>query len=258
MKKVFASDFDGTLYFSLAENEENIPSASVRKIREYQDAGNLFGLCTGRPLEALEILLGGQVKPDFYITGSGANIADRDLKTIQSHGISLKTTEAVIREMRPKAPWMMLDAGGKMCVFRKKDIPGKQHLISRLDDCPPGLIHCIRIECGSQQEAEESARWVYERFSDEAEVFCHACSLDITPRGCSKGIAVNMMRRKLEEEYGEVRMYGIGNSLKDLPLLEACDVTYTFTQAPEELHDEADIIVETIAEALEHSMKEAV
>ena len=43
-KKVFASDFDGTLYFYKAEVK--LPPENVEKIREYQAAGHLFGLCT--------------------------------------------------------------------------------------------------------------------------------------------------------------------------------------------------------------------
>ena len=42
MKKVFASDFDGTLYFYKAEVK--LPPENVAKVREYQEAGGLFGL----------------------------------------------------------------------------------------------------------------------------------------------------------------------------------------------------------------------
>ena len=42
MKKVFASDFDGTLYFYKAEVK--LPPESVAKIKEYQAKGNYFGL----------------------------------------------------------------------------------------------------------------------------------------------------------------------------------------------------------------------
>jgi hydroxymethylpyrimidine pyrophosphatase-like HAD family hydrolase len=34
MKKVFASDFDGTLYFYLAEDDRKLPAENVEKIRE--------------------------------------------------------------------------------------------------------------------------------------------------------------------------------------------------------------------------------
>ena len=44
-KKVFASDFDGTLYFYLADVK--LPPENVEKIKEFQEAGHVFGLCTG-------------------------------------------------------------------------------------------------------------------------------------------------------------------------------------------------------------------
>ena len=53
MKKVFASDFDGTLYFYKAEDDRKLPAENVEKIREYQKAGHLFGLCTGRQVGGL-------------------------------------------------------------------------------------------------------------------------------------------------------------------------------------------------------------
>ena len=72
MKKVFASDFDGTLYFYLAEDDRKLPAENVAKIREYQAAGHLFGLCTGRQVGGLTPFITGFVEPDFYITSSGA------------------------------------------------------------------------------------------------------------------------------------------------------------------------------------------
>ncbi len=79
-KKVFASDFDGTLYFYKADVK--LPPESVEKIKEYQAAGHLFGLCTGRQVGGLTPFIGGIVSPDFYITSSGANIVDRDLQPL--------------------------------------------------------------------------------------------------------------------------------------------------------------------------------
>ena len=56
MKKVFASDFDGTLYFYKAEVK--LPPENVAKVREYQEAGGLFGLCTGRQVGGLTPFIG--------------------------------------------------------------------------------------------------------------------------------------------------------------------------------------------------------
>ena len=56
-QKVFASDFDGTLYFYKADVK--LPPESVDKIREYQAAGHLFGLCTGRQVGGLTPFITG-------------------------------------------------------------------------------------------------------------------------------------------------------------------------------------------------------
>lgn len=76
MKKVFASDFDGTLYFYQADVK--LPPESVRMIRSYQKAGNLFGLCTGRQMGGLTPFITGHVAPEsgfcgITCTGSSGN-----------------------------------------------------------------------------------------------------------------------------------------------------------------------------------------
>ena len=84
-QKVFASDFDGTLYFYKAEVK--LPPENVEKIRAYQAAGHLFGLCTGRQVVGLSPFLTGLVEPDFYITSSGASIGTTSdtLMSIMKH-----------------------------------------------------------------------------------------------------------------------------------------------------------------------------
>ena len=97
MKKVFASDFDGTLYFYKADDENKLPKANVDKIREYQAAGNLFGLCTGRQVGGLTPFITGFVEPDFFITSSGSNIVDREFKEIYKRGVDREVADALIK-----------------------------------------------------------------------------------------------------------------------------------------------------------------
>lgn len=58
-KKVFASDFDGTIYFYKADVK--LPPENVEKVKEYQEAGNLFGFCTGRQVGGLTPFIGGLI-----------------------------------------------------------------------------------------------------------------------------------------------------------------------------------------------------
>ena len=46
--KVLASDYDGTLLFN-----EKFKEGDLKKIKEFQKAGNLFGLCSGRPFKGI-------------------------------------------------------------------------------------------------------------------------------------------------------------------------------------------------------------
>jgi len=252
MKKVFASDFDGTLYFYKAPDPDKLPMASVEKIREYQAAGHLFGLCTGRQVGGLTPFITGFVEPDFFITSSGANIVDRHYKEIYKRGVDRKTADALIKRYNPKGYRLTLDIEGDICVFKEMDYPGFYYVISGLEDAPEGLIHQVSIHTESLDDAAAISRYVNETYGDTVEAFQNVIEVDIAPLGSSKGKGVGILRRAM----GECKLYGIGDSINDLPLIEAADVSYTFPYAPKEVRERADKVVDTIVDALEDSMRD--
>lgn len=255
MKKVFASDFDGTMYFYRAPDPDKLPAANVEMIRRYQAAGNLFGLCTGRQVGGLTPFISGLVEPDFYITSTGANIVDRDLKPIFKRGVDRTAADAIVREMRPRGYRLTLDVEGDVCVFSKMDYPGFYYVISGVDDAPRGLIHQVSIHTESPDEAAAVSAWVNERFGDHVNAFQNVQEVDIAPLGCTKGKGVLLLRDYMRERFGKITLYGIGDSINDLPLLEAADVSYTFPYAPEAVQKKADKVVPTIVDALLDSME---
>ena len=257
-KKVFASDFDGTLYFYKAEPERKLPPENVEKIREYQAAGHLFGLCTGRQVGGLTPFITGFVKPDFYITSSGANIVDQNFQPILKRGVDKDVADAIVKEMLPKGYRLTLDVEGDICVFAKMDYPGKYYVISGVDDCPPGLIHQVSVHTESLEEAAANAAMINKKFGDKVQAFQNVIEIDIAPKGCSKGKGVEFLRDYMKSKWGDIVLYGIGDSVNDLPLIEASDVSYTFPYAPEELQKRATKVVPTIVDALEDSMKHEV
>ena len=66
---------------------------------------------------------------------------------------------------------------------------------------------------------------------------------------------MTFLKGRMKELYGDVILYGIGDSINDLPLLEASDVSYTFPYAPEIVRKKATKVVDTIVDALEDSMR---
>ena len=255
MKKVFASDFDGTLYFYKAPDPDKLPAANVEAVRRYQAAGHLFGLCTGRQVGGLTPFITGLVEPDFFITSSGANIVDRALAPIYKRGVDRDVADAIVREMNPKGYRLTLDIEGDICVFAKMDYPGFYYVISGVDDAPEGLIHQVSIHTESLEDAAAVSASINRRFGDKVEAFQNVIEVDIAPRGCSKGKGVERLREYYRQQYGEIMLYGIGDSINDLPLLRAADVSYTFPYAPKEVQDAADFVFPTIVDALEHSMQ---
>ena len=253
-QKVFASDFDGTLYFYKAEVK--LPPESVDKIREYQAAGHLFGLCTGRQVGGLTPFITGYVKPDFFITSSGANIVDSEFRPILKRGVDREVAEFLVREMNPKGYRLTLDVEGEICVFAPMDYPGKYYVITGVDDAPQGLIHQVSIHTESLEDAARISAEINTRFGDKVEAFQNVIEIDIAPRGCSKGKGVQVLREHLKEKYGDFILYGIGDSINDLPLLEASDVAYTFPYAPEICRKTAHKVVPTICDALDDSMND--
>ena len=231
MKKVFASDFDGTLYFYKAPDPDKLPAASVAKIKEYQEAGNLFGLCTGRQVGGLTPFITGFVEPDFFITSSGSNIVDHAFQPIYKRGVDPAVADALVKEFNPKGYRMTLDVEGDICVFAEMDYPGKYYIIT-------------------------VSAWINEQFGDKVEAFQNVVEIDIAPLGCSKGKGVGVLRDYYREKYGDIRLYGIGDSINDLPLIDAADVSYTFPYAPEEVQARVTKVVPTIVDALEDSMED--
>ncbi len=251
-KKVFASDFDGTLYFYLADDEDKLPQASVDKIKEYQAAGHLFGLCTGRQVGGLTPFISGKIKPDFYITSTGANIVDGDLNDIFRRGIDRDVADAIIKLADPKEHRISIDINGIIHVFAEMDYPGEYHVIDTIYDAMPGLVHQLGIHTESLEEAAALAAKINKVFGQHINAFQNVIEVDVAPKGCTKGEGVENMRKF----YGDIKLYGIGDSINDLPLIERSDVSYTFPYAPKEVQEKATKIVDTIVEALEDSMQD--
>ena len=259
MKKVFASDFDGTLYFYKAEVK--LPPENVAKVREYQEAGGLFGLCTGRQVGGLTPFIGGIMKPDFYITSTGANIVDGDFGEIYRRGIDRDVVDQICKVVNPTDPTehrISIDINGVINVFAEMDYPGEYHVITGMKDAMPGLVHQLGVHTESEEEAAALAEKINAMFGDYVNAWRNGVEGDIAPKGCTKGKGVERLKKFYAEKYDGIKLYGIGDSMNDLPLLLASDVSYTFPYAPEEVQKAATKVVPTIVDALEDSMNDPI
>ncbi|MBQ8894605.1 MAG: HAD-IIB family hydrolase [Clostridia bacterium] len=76
MRKLLASDLDGTIY----RNRKTLPE-DIEAITEWQRQGNIFCLCSGRaPLSGIQEMQKCGLHPDLLITGNGAAALDMEGK----------------------------------------------------------------------------------------------------------------------------------------------------------------------------------
>lgn len=246
MQKLFASDFDGTLYFQ--ETGELISQENLTAIRAFQETGGLFGACTGRPLCALTGQTGDDIPFDFYIATTGAALYDRDRQLIWNKTVSRDIVHECCELVRPlcKSPEYELVVGGEDYWTFSTDLYLPILRTARSLDEVEGPFYGMGIETVTIDEAHEAAALVREHFAGVLTAYVNLASIDVLPAGCSKGTGL----RHLAEYYGADLTAGIGDSFNDLELLDAADVAYTFKSSPEEMHRSADLLVDSAAEAL--------
>ncbi len=244
MIKLFASDFDNTLYFH--QTEPRISPAIPDAIRRFQEAGHLFGLCTGRPAFGMEENYRGLFCPDFVIASSGAVITGAKGETLFEKRLPFEAL-AGIEELGRKARYFgAVHADGRFVML---DAPGNPFpsmaSISSVEEVRTHPVHGISFMTDSPENAEAFRELVLGRYPEVA-AYRNRNAVDIVPAGCSKGTGLRMA----EQLFGAERCYGLGDSLNDLPLLEAADFGFTFRNAPEELCRKASQLVDTAAEAI--------
>ena len=71
--------------------------------------------------------------------------------------------------------------------------------------------------------------------------------MDIVCKGNSKGTGIKFVKKYLKAN----KIYGIGDSYNDLPMLETVDVSFTFHSSPESVQKQATHLVSGIAEAID-------
>ena len=242
----FASDFDGTL----CESDWNLgieryDPRDLEAIRRYQAAGGLFGVCTGRALSSIRKSLTGKVDVDFYIVTTGAQVLDRDLRPIQVRTIPREVAGELYERYSARGIGIVMVTDDQFASVGASTGPGLDNVGSFAELHDP--IYDVSLECFSSEEvAGEVCAEVNERYGSVVGAFQNLGSVDIVPRGCSKGTGV----RQVREALGVRCIAGIGDSFNDLPMLEAADVAYTFHKSPQSVKDQADCVVSSLAEAL--------
>ncbi|MEE8704299.1 MAG: HAD family hydrolase [Olsenella sp.] len=239
----FASDLDGTL--CPQGSWSRFEAADVAAIRELQRAGGLFGVCTGRSAAGVAHALGrgaAGVELDFQIVATGALVLDGAGRELFSCRADPAAVGRVVERYLGRLP-LVVQAGDYMCTFGEPSCG--QVPIGSVADLG-GRVFGVSLAAGSPAGAREVAAWVNAELGEKLVAFENVRNVDVVARGCSKGRAVDVVRRHL----GAGLVAAIGDSYNDLPMLEAADVAFAFADSPREVRERADHLVGSVAEAV--------
>lgn len=242
--KVLASDYDGTLLFN-----EKFKEGDLKKIKEFQKAGNLFGLCSGRPFKGIYEFCKPYIDFDFYILCTGALVLNKEREVIYKSTIS-KHLLHEFYDRYQKDYDIFIQANMQIYTFLKEDLGSMvRQVITSLDEVE-GDIYGLSMNAKTDETLKKCVLIL-------KNIFLNNCTqnkeyIDITEKGCSKGLGILKLKELMHLE----EVAGIGDSYNDIPMLETVDHSFTFPTSPESLTSIVDDVVDSVEEALDILMKE--
>lgn len=243
--KVLASDFDNTLYFKNEKN--NFKDNDIQAIREFQERGHLFGLCSGRPIVGLVHTINGIIEPDFYIASTGAIIMDKDNHLLYGVKIPFEIVKNISLKYQNETELLVQTLSMDKVYMSCGDDQNDNHTIriESIEDVRYDDIYSLSLIESTNERAGVIAQEINEHYP-EVSAYQNMNSIDIVAKGCSKGKAIE----KLKDLYHLSEIAGIGDSYNDLPMIEIVDQSFTFEDVPQLIQEECDFVVKNLAEAI--------
>lgn len=250
--RIFASDFDNTLHFVNEEGKGYFKKEDLEAIEKFQKEGNLFGLCTGRPLYGLQEDLKGGPKLDFIIASTGALITVPEAegyRTLAQDALSLKDTEGVYHHCSERNGTLFIHADGNIYTlktFAEHGYPN-QKVIESFEALKSTSITGISVWTPAFDTAAILTKSINEKFGITLAAYQNGNWIDVVGLGVSKGNAA----LHAKELFGADTVAGMGDNFNDIPLLDRVDISFTFHSSDEEVQSHATYVVDSIAEAMQ-------
>lgn len=238
MKKIFASDLDGTLFFKDGHRE-----GDFKAIKRFQEAGHVFGCCTGRTLEGALRSFDNFYDLDFYIASSGAVICNSKREVIYEARVDFEIIKDIYETYKDKVNIVFQ---GRDYYSFKKEEEGIRHThiydLEAIRNEPLYGLCLFTEQLEILDDIEIELKEKYPQVSGHRNVG----AIDVVSCECSKGIAL----KKVKELFGADESYGIGDAKNDLPMIKEADIGFTFHSSLDVVKNEADKVVESVEEAI--------
>lgn len=211
---IAASDFDGTLHYS-GISEENRSA-----IRRFREAGNLFGIVTGRGYEMYDILKRIDLEFDFVITCSGAMAIKEDGTyhfcdlAENRDGVLRAVVEYVGDTFRQQVD---IRPAREFYSFATPSVPGYEKLLpsEKADE----LEHFTQLDVifPNADECRAATDTINHRWGAYVNALQNGRCLNIVPAGVDKGTGTARYADLEGVDHGNI--YTFGDNFNDLAML---------------------------------------
>lgn len=269
MRKMLASDLDGTLLFKGKVSDEN-----KEALKRFKTNGGIFSLSTGRAYNEIETVIKDMdIRPDYFILNNGALILDDKAEVIHKSDLDYKVTKEILAYIKKYTDMVSIQTGFKSYSIVSKLTKLKIKIRMMIKNLVYGLNHkdervyvkdideigdvknqtftlmAANFNKYPVEEIQKVADYINNNYGDYVECYRNTIFLDIVPKGCSKGHGVKCVSEIVDLHMDDV--YTIGDSWNDDSMFQVTKNSFTFTYAEEGLQKKTTHVVETVAQCID-------
>lgn len=270
MRKMLASDLDGTLLFKGKVSDEN-----KNALKKFKTNGGIFSLSTGRAYNEIEsVIKEMDIKPDYFILNNGALILDDKAKVIHKSELDYKVTKEILAYIKKYTDMVSIQTGFKSYAIVSKltklkikirmiiknlvyglNYKDERVYVKNLDEIENVKNETFTLMAANfnkypVEEIQKVADYINNNYGDYVECYRNTIFLDIVPKGCSKGHGVKCVSKIVDLHMDNV--YTIGDSWNDDSMFQVTKNSFTFTYAEEGLQRKTTHVVETVAQCIDN------
>lgn len=247
-KKLFATDFDGTLN----QYPHGVTKEYLEAIEKFRSEGNVFGIVTGRTYSNAEYIIKDYLKYcDFIMCMTGAYAIDTNGETIFEYYGDGAILPDMLKTIAQIGTGYLFFADGRTSY--------QIDLARPVDDAHEGIIEARRHKTFTQVNAcfdpEEHFQYAVERLEREygkyVSISINGHCVDIPPAGVTKGVTVARMADHFGVKYCDV--FTAGDNDNDVSMIERFN-GYTVPHGTEACHAAAKKVMMNVGEMLHDVM----
>lgn len=248
-KKLFATDFDGTLN----QYPHGVTDEYLEKIEKFRAAGNVFGIVTGRTYSNAEFIIKDYLKYcDFIMCMTGAYAIDNKGDTLFEYFGDGEVLPDILKTIAGIGTGYLFFADGRTSY--------QVDLSKPVDDSHEAIVEARRHKTFTQINAcfdpEEHFKYAVslleEKYGDKISLNLNGHCVDIPPHGVDKGVTVARMAALFGVDERDV--YTAGDNDNDVAMISRFN-GYTVPHGSDACKAAAKKILWNVGEMIDDVMK---